>query len=83
MPTANLQAIVDQIAPAVSRAKSGGAQGDALLNGAITENVHQSAADLLKKSEVLHHAVEEGKLTVIEALYKLDSGEVVRVDKAK
>ena len=32
-------------------------------------------------SPVLKHLEEEGKLAVIEAVYKLDSGEVVRLGK--
>jgi carbonic anhydrase len=81
MPTANLQAMVDQIDPAVMKAK-GSATGDALIEAAIKENVHQSAMDLLAHSEVLRQAKEQGKLTVIEAEYQLDTGEVIRLDKA-
>jgi carbonic anhydrase len=66
MPTANLQAMVDQIDPAVMKAK-GSATGDALIEAAIKENVHQSAMDLLAHSEVLRQAKEQGRLTVIEA----------------
>jgi carbonic anhydrase len=78
MPTANLQAIVDKIWPAVAQAKTY-AKPDGLLDSAIRENVHQSAKDVLAHSEVLRHAHEEGKLSVIEAIYKLDNGEVVRL----
>jgi len=81
MPTANLQAMVDQIDPAVKKAK-GSAAGDALIEAAIKQNVHQSATDLLAHSEVLRRAKEQGKLTLIEAEYQLDTGEVVRLDKA-
>ena len=81
MPTANLQAMVDQIDPAVKKVK-GSATGDALIEAAIKENVHESAMDVLAHSEVLRHAKEQGKLTVIEAEYQLDTGEVVRLDKA-
>jgi carbonic anhydrase len=80
MPTANLQAMVDQIEPAVQKVK-GSATGDALIEAAIKENVHQSAMDVLAHSEVLRHAKEQGKLTVIEAEYQLDTGVVVRLDK--
>jgi len=80
MPTANLQAMVDQIDPAVKKAK-GSATGDARIEAAIKQNVHQSAMDLLAHSEVLRRAKEQGKLTVIEAEYQLDTGEVVRLDK--
>jgi carbonic anhydrase len=81
MPTANLQAMVDKIDPAVARAKTY-AGADGLLDAAILENVHQSARDVLANSEVLRHAHEEGKLAVIEAVYKLDAGQVVRLPSA-
>jgi lipid-binding SYLF domain-containing protein/carbonic anhydrase len=81
MPTANLQAMVDQIDPAVKKVK-GSATGNALIEAAIKENVHESARGVLAHSEVLQHAKEQGKLTVIEAEYQLDTGEVVRLDKA-
>lgn len=83
MPTSNLQAIVDKIEPAVLQAKkspSGGTSGDALVEAAIKNNVHQSASNLLLNSEVLRHFVEAGKLKVIEAEYQLDTGKVVRLD---
>jgi carbonic anhydrase len=80
VPSPNLQSILDQISPAVTRAKSC-AQSDALVDSAIRENVHQSAADILEHSEELQHAAKDGKLTIVEAVYKLDSGEVVRLSK--
>jgi carbonic anhydrase len=81
MPTANLQAIVDQIEPAVVHARAY-AKADALLDSAIRENIHQSAKDVLAHSEVLKRAHDEGKLLVVEAIYKLDGGEVVRLSNA-
>jgi carbonic anhydrase len=81
MPTANLQAIVDQIDPAVIRAKQH-AQGDELVDAAVRENVHQSAKDILAHSAVLKHEADEGKLTVIEAVYSLETGEVTRLEKS-
>ena len=80
MPTANLQAIVDKIDPAVKEAEKSGAKGDGLSEAAIQENVHNSAKDVIANSEVLRRYVEQGKLTVIEAEYHLDSGKVVRLD---
>jgi len=79
MPTPNLQAMVDQIDPAVMKAKHS-ATGDALIEAAIKDNVHQSAMDIVAHSEVLRHAKAEGKLTVIEAEYQLNTGEVIRLD---
>jgi carbonic anhydrase len=83
MPSANLEAIVDKINPAVTQAKSStkaGSNSDELIGTAIKENVHQSAKDLLANSQIVRDAVKAGKLTVIEAEYQLASGEVVRLD---
>jgi carbonic anhydrase len=82
MPTPNLQAIVDKINPAVMRAAAS-AKGDALLDAAVKQNVHQSAKDVLAGSEVLRHFVEDGKLIVIEAEYQIETGKVIRLDVAQ
>jgi carbonic anhydrase len=79
MPSPNLDAIVEKIGPAVTRAKTYAKAGD-LLESAIKENVHQSAHDLLANSEIIRQAVESGKLTMIEAEYALDSGKVIRLN---
>lgn len=80
MPTTNLQAIVDKISPAVTKAKMH-AKGDELLEAAILENVQQSAKDTIASSPVLQHFMHDGKLTVYEAVYSLDSGEVKQLGK--
>ncbi len=79
MPSRNLEAIMDKINPAVAQAKTY-AKADELIESAIKENVHQSAKDLLANSAIVRDAVKAGKLTVIEADYQLDSGEVVRLN---
>jgi carbonic anhydrase len=81
MPSANLQAMVDQIDPAVEKMKDS-ASGDALVEAAIKEDVRESAMNVLAHSEILRRAQQQGKLTVVEAEYQLDSGEVIRLDKA-
>jgi carbonic anhydrase len=81
MPSPNLEAIVDKIEPAVTKAKTY-AKADDLVESAIKENVHQSAKDLLANSEIVRDAVKSGKLTVIEAEYELDSGAVFRLNVA-
>jgi carbonic anhydrase len=78
MPTANLQAFVDKISPAVTKAKVH-ANGDELVEAAILENVHQSASDVLGSSEVLRHFLHDGKLTVFEAIYELNTGKVLKL----
>src|SRR5208282_39307 len=79
MPSPNLEAIVEKINPAVIQAKSY-AGADDLVESAIKENVHQSATDLIANSEIIRDAVKSGKLTVIEAEYELESGQVVRLN---
>jgi carbonic anhydrase len=79
MPSSNLQAIVDKIDPAVLQAGKS-RKGDALVEVAIKDNVHQSAKDVLANSEILRHFVEQGKLTVFEAEYQLDTGAVVQLN---
>jgi len=82
MPTPNLQAMVDKIEPAVRKVKDS-AKGDSFVEMAIQENVHQSVRDVLAHSEVLRHGRDQGKLSVFEAEYHLETGEVVRLNEVK
>jgi hypothetical protein len=41
--------------------------------------VHRVAQEVLAKSEVLKKGVDQGKLTIIEAYYSLDTGEVTKL----
>ena len=74
MPTVNLDAVVAPITASCSVAKGGN------LTPAIKDHVHQSAQELVSHSPVLKHEVEEGKVTVIEAYYELDTGKVIRLN---
>lgn len=69
--------LVDNIAPAVARARQGkhGDEG-ALIDASIHENVWQSIADLLRRSPLTAELVKEGKLKIIGAHYRIDSGEI-------
>jgi carbonic anhydrase len=78
MPTSNLEAVVQPIAESCSVAKQEHT-GESLLDFAIRDHVYRTAQDLLANSPVLKHAHEEGKLTIIEAYYSLDSGAVTRL----
>jgi carbonic anhydrase len=82
MPTPNLQAVVDKISPAVAAVGDTKANSAGTLEAVTQENVRRSAAAVLSQSELLRRAQEEGKLTVIEAEYALDTGEVVRLNGA-
>ena len=80
MPSKNLASIVSKIAPAFAAADSC-PLGGKLNSSCIQLNVRQSAKDVLLNSPLLKAAVKEGKLTLIRAVYKLDTGEVVRLDE--
>jgi carbonic anhydrase len=79
MPSKNLTAIVDRIRPAFDGEDSCPLGGKPAPE-CIMLNVKQSAKDVLLKSPILKKAVNEGKLTIISAVYKLESGEVARLD---
>jgi carbonic anhydrase len=70
--------LVDNIEPAVARARSAQPQlgVDALVEEAIKENAWQSIEDLLTTSEVTRKRVREGSLKVVAAIYDLEAGKV-------
>ncbi len=72
MPSANLEALVTRIAPALA----GLPKGSSAL-AAVEANVRLVGRDLLAGSPILAKEVGEGKLRVVLAVYRLDSGEVV------
>lgn len=79
MPTPNLEAIVNKIVPAFEGSKScpvGGKPGSAC----VELNVEQSAKAVMAKSPVIKKEVEAGKLTIIKAVYNMETGEVRRLD---
>jgi carbonic anhydrase len=49
------------------------------LDLAVRDHIHSVAEDLLVKSELLKKAFDEGKLTIMEAYYSLDTGEVTKL----
>ncbi len=72
----NLEAVVSPIAP--SCAKMDRAKPET-LDLAVRDHVHRVSQEILARSELLRKAAEERKLTVIEAYYSLDTGEVTRL----
>lgn len=79
MPTANLSAIVDSISPAFEDSKTC-IIGEPANMSCVELNVKQSAKDVVARSPILKKAVNEGRLAVIRAVYKMESGEVSRID---
>src|SRR6266576_743088 len=49
------------------------------LDLAVRDHVHRVAQEVLAKSEILKKAFDEGKLTIIEAYYSMDTGEVTKL----
>lgn len=78
MPTKNLQAIVDKISPAFENSKECPI-GSKISMACVKENVRQSANDVSLNSAVIKEAEKEG-LTIIKAVYSLETGEVTRLD---
>ena len=78
MPTPNLAAIIDKIAPAVAKVR-GKAEGEALLRAAEEANVRQVASDILASSPIVLHEVAAQNLEIIKAIYNLKTGQVNRL----
>ena len=79
MPSGNLTAIVDSISPAFEDSKTC-VIGEPSNLSCVELNVKQSSKDVISRSPILKKAVSEGRLAVIRAVYKLETGEVVRLD---
>jgi carbonic anhydrase len=79
MPTANLEAVVSRIQPALARLRKV-ATGEELVRRGAEENVRHCAGDLVRHSEIVRSHVEQHELTIVKALYDLDTGIVARLD---
>jgi carbonic anhydrase len=79
MPTANLEAVVSKIQPALASLRSV-VTGEELVRRGAEENVRHCAGDILRDSEIVRSHVEQHELTIMKALYDLDTGVVARLD---
>jgi carbonic anhydrase len=77
MPSPNLEAVVQPVLPSCTAGAPN--KGDDLIAFAIRDHVHRTAKALLADSTILKHAADEGKLSIIEAYYDLDTGRVERL----
>lgn len=78
MSSKNLEAIVEKITPAFDGSKSCPLKSQINLS-CVELNVRQSAKDILLESPIIKEAIENNQLTIIQAVYHLESGEVVRL----
>ncbi|MDR3641561.1 MAG: carbonic anhydrase [Humidesulfovibrio sp.] len=74
----NLQALINQIKPAVSKARAWTptASGDELLNKSIKANVWLTMENILRKSAVVRDAVKNGQALLEGGVYDLATGKV-------
>jgi carbonic anhydrase len=72
----NLDAVVSPIASSCAKIDPKRPES---LDLAVRDHVHRVAQEVLATSEILKKAVDEGKLTIIEAYYSLDTGEVTKL----
>ncbi len=75
--SANLKAVLRPIRAACEKP---GLAGDDLLRAAEQDNIRRSARAILDRSPLLHEMAQQGRLTVLAAYYRLDSGEVQRLE---
>jgi carbonic anhydrase len=82
-PEGNIGAIVKKIKPAADFAKKKGGSKDEVLQTAIQENVKDVYKDIMKKSKIVHHLAEEGKLKIVGGEYMLSTGKVEMLELPK
>jgi carbonic anhydrase len=79
MPTANLQAVVSKIQPALASLRNV-VTGEELIRRGAEANVRHCAGDIVRDSEIVRSHVEQHELTIVKAIYDLDTGVVARLD---
>ncbi len=72
----NLDAVLNPIAISCSKSDP---KTPEHLDAAVRDHVHTVAQELLSRSKLLKTAADEGKLTIVEAYYSLDTGEVTKL----
>ncbi len=72
----NLEAVFSPIAPSCTKMDRTKPE---TIDLAVRDHVHRVSQEILARSELLRKAAEEHKITVIEAYYSLDTGEVTRL----
>jgi carbonic anhydrase len=78
MSTANLQAIVNKIAPAIAKV-AGDRKSQGYLRHAEEANVMQCAVDLLANSPVVLRETAANNVEMVKAVYSLETGKVRRL----
>lgn len=72
----NIPPLVDNIFPAVERARANHPKPEEVVPIAIEENVWQSVSDILERSAAIRDLYIRGKIKIVGAIYDLYTGEV-------
>lgn len=72
----HLHVLAEKIKPAVEKAKSGATEADELVPKSIQANVWQAIEDVIKQSGEVREKLAQGKLSILGAVYDLESGRV-------
>lgn len=75
-PSQAIQSLIEQIEPAVRKARGRDLGGKALHDACEEENVHLCLHECLRRSPLLRRYVQIGRVAMVGARYHLDSGEV-------
>ena len=75
MSSGNLSAITDRIRPACVKE-----DGRKASRSSVESNIRASVADLLNNSSITRDCRQRGHLLLVQAIYDLDSGQVVRLE---
>lgn len=75
MPSPNLDALMLELGPSLEGLK-GKYTDDELVHRGVEANVAATAREILTRSPLLARLVKDGEITVIQAVYDLDSGQV-------
>ena len=81
MPSPNLDALMLELGPSLEGLK-GKYTDEELVHRGVEANVAATAGEILTRSPLLARLVKDGEITVIQAVYDLDSGQVRELPKS-
>ncbi len=76
MDEGHITAIVQQIAPAAAQARATGKNGSALVEEATNQHLQSLEKALRQQSRIIGEALEQGRLDLVVAKYRLQTGKV-------
>ncbi len=72
----HLPKLADKIKPAFQKVQKEHSDKHNLVNLTIKENVFQTISDIISKSKIIGHLIEEKKLQVVGAIYDIETGRI-------